>query len=279
MKEERTENQIREHYKIEKELASRLKNASKQERRSLYSSLYDELFKLVPHHPQLIRKTSSKRQHESIKSKMKLLNKFLGKSISYLEVGPGDCALAFEIAKHVKRVYAVDVSDVITKSFSTPKNFKLFISDGCNIPLPNNSIDIVFSNQLMEHLHPDDAYEQLKNIFNVLAPGGFYLCITPNRLNGPHDISKYFDPVANGFHLKEYTVIELSRLFKKVGFSKVMMYMGIRSKYNKISIFPAVFCESMLILLPNRLREMVAKTRLMKLFISIRLLGYKKNEI
>ena len=71
----------------------------------------------------------------------------------------------------------------------------------------------------MEHLHPDDAVDQLKNIYNALVNGGKYICITPNRLTGPHDISKYFDNVATGFHLKEYTVTELSGLFREVGFS------------------------------------------------------------
>ena len=62
----------------------------------------------------------------------------------------------------------------------------------------------------MEHLHPDDALEQLQNIYSALVPGGIYLCITPNRLSGPQDVSRDFDMVATGFHLKEYTISELS---------------------------------------------------------------------
>jgi hypothetical protein len=31
----------------------------------------------------------------------------------------------------------------------------------------------------MEHLHPEDAFEQLRNIIRALAPGGRYVCITP----------------------------------------------------------------------------------------------------
>ena len=48
----RTQEELLEHYKIEKELASKLRNASKEERKHLYTSLYDELFKRVPLHPQ-----------------------------------------------------------------------------------------------------------------------------------------------------------------------------------------------------------------------------------
>ena len=73
----------------------------------------------------------------------------------------------------------------------------------------------------MEHLHPDDAIVQLTNIKNALTNGGKYICITPNRINGPHDISRYFDKEASGFHLKEYTFTDLNKIFKNIGFSTV----------------------------------------------------------
>ncbi len=58
MNNESPTDQLREHYKIEKGLATRLRNASREERLHLYSFLYDELYRLVPFHPQLIRKRS-----------------------------------------------------------------------------------------------------------------------------------------------------------------------------------------------------------------------------
>ena len=39
----------------------------------------------------------------------------------------------------------------------------------------------------------------LANLYRALKPGAVYVCITPNRLSGPHDISLYFDSVATGF--------------------------------------------------------------------------------
>lgn len=277
-KKQRTEKQLREHYEIEKRLASRLRNATRKERRFLYTSLYEELYRLVPHHSQLTRKTCLKRQEETVRNQMKLLIRFLGEEKSFLEIGPGDCALAFEVAKYVRQVYAVDVSETITKNSNVPKKFQLLLSDGVSIPVRKNSIDVAYSNQLMEHLHEDDAYNQLKNIFDTLAPGGVYLCLTPNRLNGPHDISKYFDMMATGLHLKEYTVTELRRLFKKVGFSKVMKYNLVRGEYRRLPIFPAILCESLLKILPNVLRRNVANTKLISGLIIIRLLGIKSNK-
>ena len=189
MKDPRSEEQIREHYLVERELADRLRNAPKEARGALYRTVYDELFRRVPHHSMLSRKVSPEMSRENLKWQMNLLSPFLKESVTFLEVGPGDCALAFEVAKLVKKVYAVDVSEAITSTSSAPRNFQLILSDGSNIDVPKGSIDVVYSNQLMEHLHPEDAVGQLNNILDALAPGGAYLCVTPNKLNGPHDIS------------------------------------------------------------------------------------------
>ncbi|MEE9190533.1 MAG: class I SAM-dependent methyltransferase [Candidatus Neomarinimicrobiota bacterium] len=276
--EQRTVKQIREHYEVERKLADKLRNASRKERRTLYSSLYEELFRLVPDLPILIRKKSPELQQKIVQRQIQILSSMLDENKSFLEVGPGSCALAFHVANFVKEVYAVDVSKTITESSNIPRNFKLLLSDGCSIPVPKNSIDIVYSNQLMEHIHPDDASNQLKNIFEALAPGGEYLCLTPNRLNGPHDISKYFDTVATGFHLKEYTVTELSMLFKNAGFSKVMMCIKVMNKYIRMPIFPVVLCESILKYLPIRLSHILANTYPLRPLLFIRLLGVKNDE-
>lgn len=253
--EKRTLEQIREHYIIEKELADKLRHAPRQERRYLYSSLYDELYRRVPLHPQLTRKSSLIRTTNIVALQMKFLRSFLNKEITYLEVGPGDCGLSFKVSKFVKQVYAVDVSDEITKTSTTPENFQLFLSDGCSVPVSPNSVNLAYSYQLMEHLHPDDAFDQLQNIYNALILGGTYICITPNRLTGPHDVSKYFDELATGFHMKEYTTLELSDLFKKVGFSRVRAYVGAKGIYMGFPVSPIALCEMLL----EKLRYVVRK--------------------
>ena len=132
------------------------------------------------------------------------MSSFLTPETTFLELGPGDCRLSFEVAKYVKNVYAIDVSKEITKYVQKPRNFHLILSDGSSINVPLTSINIAYSNQLMEHLHPDDALVQVRNVYKTLVPGGIYICITPHRFQGPHDISKYFDDISTGIHLKEY---------------------------------------------------------------------------
>lgn len=273
--ENRTVEQIKEHYTIEKELASKLLNSSKDDRQQLYTFLYDQLFKQVPHHPQLIRKADSKASAQEVAQKMQLIAKYLHNQSTFLEVGPGDCKLSFEVAKRVKKVYAVDVSQEIVKYSTCPQNFKLIISNGCSIPLPQNTVTVAYSNQLMEHLHPDDALEQLRNIYQAVAPGGVYICITPNRLCGPHDVSKYFDEEATGFHLKEYTQTELSEIFYRVGFSKLKAYIGGKGVYLRFPLFLIKIVESILESMPFKLRNKLGNFLPIRALLGVILVGQK----
>lgn len=276
--ETRTVEQLKEHYEVEKELASRLRVGTKQERQYLYNELYDQLFKQIPHHPQLIRRADPNVFIREVTQKMQLLTRFLDHESIFLEVGPGDCKLSFEVTKHVKKVYAVDVSQEITKNLNIPQNFELIISDGCSIPLPENTVTVAFSNQLMEHLHPDDAIEQLHNIYRVLVPNGIYVCITPNRLAGPHDISKYFnDEIATGFHLKEYTHTELSSLLSSVGFSKIDAYIGGKGIYTSFPSFPIKVCETLLSRIPFSARRNIANQLSISALLGVILVAQKQT--
>ena len=273
--EPRTIEQIREHYEIEKELANRLRHAPAQERRALYPLVYDELFKRVPLHPTLTRKFAPSESALVVAQQLEFIQPFLRKDVEFLEVGPGDCALSFAVSRLVRQVYAVDVSAELTKSAIRPPNFKLILSDGSSIPLPGETVQMAYSNQLMEHLHPDDAFAQLENICRTLAPGGIYVCLTPNRLSGPHDVSQYFDDEATGFHLKEYTTLELSRLFRKAGFSRVRAYIRVKGKYISLPVFPIGLYETLLDALPHAVRKPASKLLPSRVLLGIRLAGIK----
>ena len=100
----------------------------------------------------------------------------------------------------------------------------------------SDSIDLAYSNQLMEHLHPEDAIEQVKDIYRILKKGGKYICITPNGINGPHDISRFYGNELVGFHLKEYLPSELKKLFIANGFKRVRAYIIVKNKVFYLSI-------------------------------------------
>jgi len=270
----RSREELEYHYRIERELADRLRNADRAERALLYGRVYDELFQRVPLHPQLTRREDERARAIAVTERLALLGRFLGPETVFLEIGAGDSSLCRQTARYVKQCYALDVSREILKTATEP-NMQTILSDGCSIPLPPESVTLAYSYQVMEHIHPDDAAEQLQNIFRALAPGGIYLCVTPNRLNGPHDVSRYFDSVARGFHLKEYTFTELAELFRRTGFRQAQPYVGLSHRYFEVSLPLLTALEALLERLPVRLRRWLGNMRGFQNLLFVSLAGTK----
>ena len=111
---------LRQHYEVEKELADRLRHATREQRRSLYGQVYDELYQRVPQHPQLTRKASPELSRTGLVPQLRLLRRYLRPETVVLEIGPGDCALSFALAEQVRQVYGLDVSETITRAFPFP---------------------------------------------------------------------------------------------------------------------------------------------------------------
>ena len=271
----RTEERIRAHYEVERRLAQRLRAAGKQQRRALYTELYDELYRELPDHPQLTGIVSPAWRDAQIAKLVARLAPLLGPDETFLEIGPGDCALSFALAPRCRFVHAVDVSAGAVDTMKQPANFALHISDGTTIPLPDDSIDLAFSDQLMEHLHPDDARDQLREIRRVLVPGGTYLCLTPNRLSGPHDVSRFFSDVAEGFHIREYTARELAALMRETGFRRVEGAVPLRGRLVAAPLSPFVALESVLGFLPASARRTLGRSAPIRRALGVRVFARK----
>lgn len=171
MTDARSPERIRAHYLIEVELADRLRDAPPEARRQMYGDVYDELFRRVHDHPQVTRRTNPAQQSSHGCEQARLIAQFLPRGGHYVEVGAGDCATARHVAAFAGQVTAVEVSgDIVPRDL--PANVQVALSDGVSIPVADASADVVYSNQLMEHLHPDDAAEQLANIAVRCAPAG-----------------------------------------------------------------------------------------------------------
>ncbi len=273
--ETRTSEQLREHYEIEKDLASRLRESAPEERLRLYTPIYDELFQRVTHHPVQKLKEDPRASRRAIQSQYRRVKRFLRPETRFLEIGPGDCGLAFVVAQEVSQVYGVDVTEEIKKAGALPANFQFVLSDGTSVPLPPETATVAYSHQLMEHLHPDDALTQLRNIYRVLAPGGVYLCLTPNSVSGPHDISMCFDSVATGLHLKEYTNAELAGLFTSVGFSKVRGMVSVKGHSLLVPAWIPFTLEWLIQRLPHRLGRALAVRMPLRALLGVQLAAYK----
>ena len=271
-KDSRSEADITEHYLLERSLAARLQGAPAEDRKELYSSLYDELYARLPRHPRHTRRYDAGHAGKQVT----ILKRLVPRGASFLEIGAGDCAVSLAMSEMCGETIAVDVTERAVIRGSRPANFKFALSDGIGMPVPSGTIDFAYSHQLMEHLHPEDAFRQLTEIFRVLRPGGSYLCITPSRLTGPHDVSRYFDREAQGFHLKEYSYREMEDLFGEVGFHRIRACIMRGDRYaGRLPIGPIVAVEKMYDAVPGRVRESLNTSRFVRAVLGLSVLAEK----
>lgn len=222
--------------------------------------MYDELFAKVPEHSRLKRRSDPEKTRQYNRSKTALLSRFLGPDIVFLEFGSGDCQFAEEIAKKAKEVIAVDISDQRDPSKPSPENFRLVTYDGTNLDsVASDSVDLAFSDQLLEHLHPDDAQNHIALILRILRKGGRYVLRTPHAHTGPHDISKYFSYVPQGFHLKEWTFTELRACLLAAGFSRVTAMRSLGGTTYNIPFSYLTCAEKLVGSCPGALRKFFGK--------------------
>jgi SAM-dependent methyltransferase len=251
--ETRSRERLRRHYEIEKRLADRLRAAPQDQRRQLYGEVYDELFRGLPELPRLAQDPESLRFVVGLQAAA--LEPLVDDDSVFLELGAGDCSLALHLAGRVRKVYAVDASAAAAAVEDRPDNFELVLADATELALEPESVDVAYSCHFLEHLHPEDARAHLAAVLRVLRPGGRYLCVTPNRLWGPHDVSRYFADVPRGLHLREYTHGDLARLFLSAGYGAAKVLRGQAQPPRCAAVWPYAGLETALELLPLRLRR------------------------
>lgn len=262
------------HYVLECRLADQLRNAAANERPRIYGEVYDELYSVLDDHP---KRTNRRNPGDlKIQRKVEQIAPYLRPDGIFVELGCGDGALSLAVASKMREVIGIDVQDQLVDVATAPANYRFIRSiDGVTLPLAANSVDVVFSDQLMEHLHPDDAYLQLRDIHRILRVGGVYICSTPSSLTGPHDISMYFDDVARGLHLKEYDYRSIRRLFRSAEFKKISFASFTRFGRFPIPGLAGICLEQILQTFPSPARARIGRTRAAARLFGINLVATK----
>ena len=271
--EPRSAERLAVHYAIETRLAKRLAESTQAERATLYAEAYRQLFDLVDDHPQ--RRAGTAARADRIRAQVAFLRRWLAPGATYVEIGCGDAVLTKAIAPFVAASIGVDVTPVLVDAVAAPPSFRFVRTAGAALDLLSSSVDLVYSNQLMEHLHVDDANLQLAEVFRVLKPGGRYICVTPNRLTGPHDISGYFGYAPTGLHLREYDHRSLGRLFRRAGFATVTALVTLKGRTLRLPVGPLAVAEAALDVLPRALRTRIALNRVVANGLGVTLMGTK----
>lgn len=269
----REPDRLRAHYDIEHALAARLRDSHWGERGSLYGEVYTELFARLPDHPQ--HKAAPEKRRRNTASQVAFLRPRLAPGSVFVEVGCGDAAVTQAVAAFVREAIGIDVTPALVDHAAAPANFRFVQTGGTDLALQTGSADSVYSNQLMEHLHPDDAKRQLGEICRVLRPGGTYICSTPSRLTGPHDISCYFGHQPSGLHLHEYDHVSLAAMFRDAGFRSARAQVSLKGRRLTLPVGPIGLVERLLLALPRAARARLMSLGPVRNLAGVVLIGWK----
>ena len=114
--------------------------------------------------------------------------------ISILDHGcGGGSSILYLLARGYTEIYGVDVQSDRNDSFFTPQNRVLqeifgkkddrfIIYDGKNLPYANDFFDVIFSQQVIEHVEHDCIDDYYREEGRVLKPGGIATHQVPHRL-------------------------------------------------------------------------------------------------
>ena len=262
----------RAQFEYEREQHARILAASKGAKRSkafaeAYGGLYEGMrskkfisFETEPAH--------------KAQQKFRLLKRFIDGDSQVAECGPGNFDLAKVVAPNVASLALVDVVNN-NPAVKLPKNSTFYESDGVHLPKILKNLDFVWSSHVVEHIHPDEVHDHLVDVHRALRDDGHYLIFTPNRYSVPHDISKSFSNVAEGLHLKEYTVREMRRALKAAGYRKILYYAGGKGLYLRVPGFWPLILELKLCVWPRPLRRFFANLLPVKAVLGIIIVGRK----
>jgi SAM-dependent methyltransferase len=115
------------------------------------------------------------------KEALSVLKRYNVRADVLLDLGCSDGSLTVEIARVVGAsvTYCVDI-DVNALGVALARGLKTSVADLSRdrIPLPDNSVDLAVSLEVIEHLlNPDNM---LREVYRVLREGGYLLITTPN---------------------------------------------------------------------------------------------------
>ena len=134
---------------------------------------------------------------------------------SILDFGCGTGRLTEFMAKDFKKVIGVDILGTMIAQgkirLGSLKNVELIEIDGSSLPLPDKSIDFVFSYLVFQHIKTREIVERaFADIHRVLAPGGTFKVLL--RSDKQKDMNRWWSGV-------EYSQEAIERLYEKMGFS------------------------------------------------------------
>ncbi len=255
-----TEEQILQHWELEKRLRHRLLDSTPETRFEVFEHAYTELYSELEWLNELVDTAT----HDETVSHELWLNMVGEPPQRIYEIGSGRGELIGFLAQHGFECRASEVTQYRGEQWASEhENLTWNNTDGIHLEQfePTEHYDVVITDQVIEHMHPDDLPAHMRSVLGVLKPGGRYIFSTPHGHSGPTDVCKVFGTdTLEGMHLKEYTYRELNRLAKDAGFKrmysvvrlprKVRKVFGLKPQVSRLYLSYLIFMESLIGLLP-----------------------------
>lgn len=135
------------------------------------------------------------------------------------DLGAGEGAVAFLLARRAKKVYAVDASPQMVEygrllaAGHGVKNVEYRLGDMESLPLEDGSVDVAFFSQSLHHAqHPERA---VKEAHRILRPGGRVVIL---------DLARHHHEEARELYADEwlgFTEAEVRRFLRSAGFRQI----------------------------------------------------------
>jgi SAM-dependent methyltransferase len=208
----------RQQFEFERLLRQEILNSPRELRTSVVASAYERLFAAFPDHSVFDASPEERLRKGRLSAGM--IVPLLPKSGRVLEVGCGRGDTLTAISALGYECIGLEPSDHM-RDICTANGMSVCFGTADRLDFPEKYFDGVFCQEVLEHLHPDDVSCFFVEAFRVLRPGGVLSVETPNKTTGPQDISRGFTAVAQGLHLKEWTISEIWDHFQVAGFMNV----------------------------------------------------------
>lgn len=111
------------------------------------------------------------------KAEIERIATFFSPRARVLEIGAGTGEQALELKRRGFDIVAIEMAN---SNYTAERQFPIANYDGRHIPLPDASIDIVFSSNVLEHV-PDLA-QMHAEIRRVLKPSGYCIHVLPTHV-------------------------------------------------------------------------------------------------
>lgn len=228
-----SEEQVRAHLRLERRLTAELLASRPADRWETFERCYGELYRELS----WLNEADPMRPLDDWPA-------LLGPASRRIyEVGSGQGGLARALVHAGYEVEATEVTRERGGEREERPGLTWSVTDGVHLErfAERAPYDAVISDQVVEHLHPDDLGRHLRGALAILAPGGRYVLRTPHAHLGPADVSGVFGfdrPV--GMHLREYTYGDMADAAHRAGFVRVAAPLGLPQRLRRHVALPGV---------------------------------------